>query len=154
MIGQIWLKSTQPILWYWSSYSVVSATQNPEILQNTMLISALHYAWNKGDLCVFEPTFLFHKIQSIKQVNQWLSTSSQAKEVLRCAKYISTLCFVEVCTFPYSIFQHVLTNLFYFSAVSAILLSQNPTSMVWRLTYLRRNKTSSMKTLNTRLRWS
>jgi len=63
-----------------------------------MLVSALHYTWNnKGDLALFEPTFLFHKIESIKQINSWLASPSSAKDVLRCAKYISTLCLVEVC---------------------------------------------------------
>ncbi|KAL3595598.1 hypothetical protein FPOAC2_09944 [Fusarium poae] len=90
---------------------VTSATSNPEVLQNTMLVSALHYAWNKGDLAVFEPTFLFHKIESIKQVNTWLTSSSRAKEVLRCAKYISTLCFVECCLGNFAVAESHLNGL-------------------------------------------
>ncbi|KAF5227862.1 hypothetical protein FAUST_11482 [Fusarium austroamericanum] len=76
-----------------------------------MLISALHYAWNKGDLAAFEPTFLFHKIESIKQVNTWLTTSSRAKEILRCAKYISTLCFVECCLGNFAVAESHLNGL-------------------------------------------
>ncbi|CAF3539881.1 unnamed protein product, partial [Fusarium graminearum] len=90
---------------------VASATRNPEVLQNTMLVSALHYAWNKGDLAAFEPTFLFHKIESIKQVNTWLTTSSRAKEILRCAKYISTLCFVECCLGNFAVAESHLNGL-------------------------------------------
>ncbi|KAI6765033.1 hypothetical protein HG531_012132 [Fusarium graminearum] len=76
-----------------------------------MLVSALHYAWNKGDLAAFEPTFLFHKIESIKQVNTWLTTSSRAKEILRCAKYISTLCFVECCLGNFAVAESHLNGL-------------------------------------------
>ncbi|GKU10168.1 unnamed protein product [Fusarium langsethiae] len=76
-----------------------------------MLVSALDYAWNKGDLALFEPTFLFHKIESIKQVNAWLTTSSRAKEILRCAKYISTLCFVECCLGNFAVAESHLNGL-------------------------------------------
>ncbi|CAG7563423.1 unnamed protein product [Fusarium equiseti] len=38
---------------------------NGDALRNTMLIAGLHYAWNAGQLQSFEPTFLFHKIQTM-----------------------------------------------------------------------------------------
>ncbi|KAK1634579.1 hypothetical protein BDP81DRAFT_492455, partial [Colletotrichum phormii] len=67
-----------------------------DVLQNTILISGLHYAWNKGDLYPFEFTFVFQKIQSIRQVNSWLVATPHEQDAMRCAKYISTLCFIEV----------------------------------------------------------
>ncbi|KAK1714966.1 uncharacterized protein BDZ83DRAFT_62119 [Colletotrichum acutatum] len=76
---------------------IASATSDADVLQNTILISGLHYAWNKGDLCSFESTFVSQKIQCIRQVNSWLVTTSHERDIMRCAKYISTLCFIECC---------------------------------------------------------
>ncbi|RFN45070.1 hypothetical protein FIE12Z_10688 [Fusarium flagelliforme] len=91
---------------------VASATRDPNILQNTMLVSALHYTWNnKGDLALFEPTFLLHKIESIKQINNWLASSSSAKDVVRCAKYISTHCIVECCLGNFAVAESHLNGL-------------------------------------------
>ncbi|KAF4451007.1 hypothetical protein F53441_5954 [Fusarium austroafricanum] len=75
----------------------VPITQDPNLLQNTLLISGLHYSRNMGDLSVFEPTFLFHKIQSIRKVNRWLEGATDNKSQILCAKYISTLAISEGC---------------------------------------------------------
>ncbi|RFN49921.1 hypothetical protein FIE12Z_5820 [Fusarium flagelliforme] len=42
-----------------------SVSHSSDALRNTMLIAGLHYAWNAGQLQSFEPTFLFHKIQTM-----------------------------------------------------------------------------------------
>ncbi|KAK1672928.1 hypothetical protein BDP55DRAFT_695724 [Colletotrichum godetiae] len=76
---------------------IASATSDADVLQNTILISGLHYAWNKGDLYSFESTFVFQKIQSIRKVNSWLVATPYEQDAMRCAKYISTLCFIECC---------------------------------------------------------
>ena len=59
-----------------------------------MLIAGLHYAWNAGQLQSFEPTFLFHKIQTMSDVNKFLHKSDKKYAV--CVRNISTLCFSEV----------------------------------------------------------
>ncbi|CEF79815.1 unnamed protein product [Fusarium graminearum] len=58
---------------------------------------SLHYAWNVGDLQLFESTFLFHKIQTIRQVNFWLHNSKNRKDRMMCTNYINTLSFIECC---------------------------------------------------------
>uniref|UniRef100_A0A0D2XY58 Zn(2)-C6 fungal-type domain-containing protein n=1 Tax=Fusarium oxysporum (strain Fo5176) TaxID=660025 RepID=A0A0D2XY58_FUSOF len=76
---------------------LIPITQNPDLLQNTLLVSGIHYARNKGDLALFEPTFLFHKIQCIRQVNLWLGSEPDKNLQTKCARYISTLAITEAC---------------------------------------------------------
>ncbi|KAK1713597.1 hypothetical protein BDP67DRAFT_515146, partial [Colletotrichum lupini] len=76
---------------------IATATSDADVLQNTILLSGLHYAWNQGDLSSFESTFVSQKIQSIRQVNSWLVATPHERDIVRCAKYISTLCFIECC---------------------------------------------------------
>lgn len=59
-----------------------------------MLIAGLHYAWNAGQLQSYEPTFLFHKIQTMSDVNKSIQNSD--KKYAICVRNISTLCFSEV----------------------------------------------------------
>ncbi|RFN54471.1 hypothetical protein FIE12Z_1259 [Fusarium flagelliforme] len=70
---------------------------DPDVLRNVLLISSLHYAWNVGDLQLFESTFLFHKIETIRQVNFWLQNSKNKKDRMMCTNYINTLSFIECC---------------------------------------------------------
>ncbi|KAI1057395.1 hypothetical protein LB507_011526 [Fusarium sp. FIESC RH6] len=70
---------------------------DPDVLRNILLISSLHYAWNVGGLQLFESTFLFHKIETIRQVNSWLQNSKSKKDRMMCTNYINTLSFIECC---------------------------------------------------------
>lgn len=76
--------------------SVPLCTHDPHSLRNILLIAGLHYSWNVGDLRSFEPTFLFHRGESMRMVNKWLGTSYE-KPITTCARYIITLCLAEVC---------------------------------------------------------
>ena len=71
-----------------------SVAHSSDALRNTMLIAGLHYAWNAGQLQSYEPTFLFHKIQTMSDVNKFLQNSDTKYAV--CVRNISTLCFSEV----------------------------------------------------------
>ncbi|RGP59530.1 hypothetical protein FSPOR_11287 [Fusarium sporotrichioides] len=70
-----------------------STMHSSDTLRNTMLIAGLHFAWNTGQLQSFEPTFLFHKIEAMNSVNNFLRNSS-IKYAL-CVRNIATLCFTE-----------------------------------------------------------
>ncbi|KXH37156.1 hypothetical protein CSIM01_00218 [Colletotrichum simmondsii] len=74
---------------------IASVTSDADVLQNTILLSGLHYAWNKGDLRSFESTFVFQKIQSIQQINSWLVATPHEQDIVRCAKYIRNLAIAE-----------------------------------------------------------
>ncbi|KAF5670927.1 hypothetical protein FDENT_11097 [Fusarium denticulatum] len=81
----------------WSAPAPDFDMNNPDFLQNTLLVSGIHYARNKGDLALFESTFLFHKIQCIRQVNSWLRRGPDKNLQTKCARYISTLAITEAC---------------------------------------------------------
>ncbi|KAI1071705.1 hypothetical protein LB507_005103 [Fusarium sp. FIESC RH6] len=70
-----------------------SVAHSSDALRNTMLIAGLHYAWNAGQLQSYEPTFLFHKIQIMSDVNKSIQNSD--KKYAICVRNISTLCFSE-----------------------------------------------------------
>ncbi|KAF4988133.1 hypothetical protein FDECE_15174 [Fusarium decemcellulare] len=94
-----------------SDECVAATTRDPSTLQNTMLISGLHYSWNKGDLSNFETTVLFHKTQSIRRINAWLDRTSRAEEVRLCAQHISALCFIECCLGNFAVAESHLNGL-------------------------------------------
>lgn len=66
------------------------------IFRNSLLVAGLHYAWNTGQLHSFESTFLYHKIEAIRMVNQRLH-NLQTETVQLCIRQIAMLFFVEVC---------------------------------------------------------
>ncbi|KAF4465047.1 hypothetical protein FALBO_8106 [Fusarium albosuccineum] len=68
--------------------------QSPDALRNTMLIAGFHFAWNAGHLHAFEPTVLFHKIETMRLINGWLE-QSRPKAYSVCVRQIATLCFTE-----------------------------------------------------------
>ncbi|KAM5365312.1 hypothetical protein ACJZ2D_011095 [Fusarium nematophilum] len=76
-----------------------SVMQSPDALRNTMLIAGLHFAWNAGHLKNFEPTLLFHKIETMRLINRWLE-ESRPKGYWVCVRQIATLCLTEVCFLP------------------------------------------------------
>ncbi|KAJ3547601.1 hypothetical protein NM208_g1444 [Fusarium decemcellulare] len=100
-----------------SDECVVATTRDPSTLQNTMLISGLHYSWNKGDLSNFETTVLFHKTQSIRRINAWLDRTSRAEEVRLCAQHISALCFIECCLGNFAVAESHLNGLIAYLSV-------------------------------------
>ncbi|CAM1501264.1 Fc.00g104260.m01.CDS01 [Cosmosporella sp. VM-42] len=59
-------------------------------------MAGLHYAWNVGELKAYEPTFLYHKIETIQSVNRWLRYPN-ANVFTACVRQIATLCFAECC---------------------------------------------------------
>ena len=69
--------------------------QTPDALRNTMLIAGLYYAWSAGHLMSFEPTLLFHKIETMRLVNSWLQ-KSDPKAYWACVRHIASLCLTEV----------------------------------------------------------
>ncbi|KAF4973676.1 hypothetical protein FZEAL_9268 [Fusarium zealandicum] len=75
---------------------LTSVTQSPDALRNTILVAGLHYAWNVGHLQRFEPTLLFHKIESMRLVNGCIK-QSRPKSYSVCIRQIATLCFTECC---------------------------------------------------------
>ncbi|KAM0548450.1 hypothetical protein ACHAPJ_009936 [Fusarium lateritium] len=72
---------------------LTSVMQSADALRNTMLIAGLHYAWNAGHLMSFEPTLLFHKIEAMNLINEFLQESGPKYGV--CVRHIATLSFME-----------------------------------------------------------
>ncbi|KAG8356705.1 hypothetical protein FVEN_g5534 [Fusarium venenatum] len=101
---------------------------DPDVLRNLLLISSLHYAWNAGDLQLFESTFLFHKIQSIRQVNLWLQNSENRKDIMMCTNYINTLCFIECCLGNFNIADSHLNGLMLYLDSTRQLLDNDSAS--------------------------
>lgn len=75
--------------------SLAYTIQQPEALRNTLLVAGIHYAWNTGELRTFEPTFLTHKIETIRLVNASLA-GSRMDTLKAYIKPILTLCYAEV----------------------------------------------------------
>ncbi|KAM5345055.1 hypothetical protein ACJ41O_010917 [Fusarium nematophilum] len=73
-----------------------SATSDPGAFRCTLLIAAMHFEWTTGAMKSFEPTFLFHKVQAIQVVNNWIS-EKQPRLITAMIRQIATLCFVEIC---------------------------------------------------------
>ncbi|KAF4988101.1 hypothetical protein FGRMN_9967 [Fusarium graminum] len=46
-----------------------SVIQHPDALRDTLLVAGLHYAWTVGDLQTYKATFLFHKVSTIRLLN-------------------------------------------------------------------------------------
>ncbi|KAG8361264.1 hypothetical protein FVEN_g1058 [Fusarium venenatum] len=69
---------------------------DPEALQNAVLIAGTHFIFNIGSLEAFETTFLFHKIETIRRVKEWISGNNctPATAIIRT---ITTLAYTEVC---------------------------------------------------------
>ncbi|KAF7548868.1 hypothetical protein G7046_g8524 [Stylonectria norvegica] len=77
-------------------YCLRTVTEDPYAFRNTLLVAGLHYAWNFGDLNFFEPTYLFHKIETIRLVNECLDKPDSSKFTI-CVRQIATLSLAECC---------------------------------------------------------
>ncbi|KAB5518855.1 hypothetical protein GE09DRAFT_1208189 [Coniochaeta sp. 2T2.1] len=73
-----------------------AVVHDPYALRSTLIIAGLHYAWNTGNLQSFEPTFLFHKVESIRTVNDWMQTRDAAQAAV-AVRQVLTLGFAECC---------------------------------------------------------
>ncbi|KAH7147225.1 hypothetical protein DER46DRAFT_615045 [Fusarium sp. MPI-SDFR-AT-0072] len=75
---------------------LVSVMEHAHAFRNALLIASLHYTLNTGNSQHFQSTFLFHKLQTIRMVNDWLV--NQTSESVTCIiRQIASLCFVELC---------------------------------------------------------
>ncbi|KAF5989513.1 hypothetical protein FBULB1_892 [Fusarium bulbicola] len=72
-----------------------SSSKSPCGLRNILMIAVFRHAWNYSRLGTFKQTFLYHKAQTMRLVNEQLRPSAF---VPFCADHIITLCFSE-CTF-------------------------------------------------------
>ena len=81
------------------------AIQDEHALRNTLLMAALHYAWNLGNMASFQPTYLFHKLENIHKINAWLGEDSPASAIPLCVRHITSLCLIDV-SFRFKSLKH------------------------------------------------
>lgn len=79
-------------------YSLRYIISDPDALRTAVLIAGTHFAFNVGGLQAFEPTFLFHKIETLRRVKEWVS-GGDPKLIASITKQIATLAYTEVCCF-------------------------------------------------------
>lgn len=77
-------------------HSLAYIISDPEALRSAVLMAATHFAFNVGSLQDFEPTFLHHKIETVRLVRNWVS-GGDPKLVDGFTKQIVTLAYTEVC---------------------------------------------------------
>ena len=75
--------------------SLALSIQEPTAFRCALLIAGLHYSWQKGGMKEFESTYLFHKGESIRLINNWVS-DSDTRATADCMQLISTLVLAEV----------------------------------------------------------
>ena len=69
--------------------------QDSSSLRSSLLLASIHYAWNEGGLSEYESTFLAHKGECIRTVNQHIIDAS-GKFFIDNMKQVATLALVEV----------------------------------------------------------
>jgi hypothetical protein len=77
-------------------YSMRYIISDPDALRTAVLIAGTHFAFNVGSLQAFEPTFLFHKIETLRMVKNWVS-GGDPKLIASITKQVATLAYTEVC---------------------------------------------------------
>lgn len=60
-----------------------------------VLTSAAFFAGHAGGLREFETTYLYHQLESIREINMWLS-QRETQSKLQCLQLIGTLLLTEV----------------------------------------------------------
>ncbi|KAL4968475.1 uncharacterized protein BDV14DRAFT_196780 [Aspergillus stella-maris] len=75
---------------------ITLATLDEHALRSTFLIAAVHYSWNTGNLQAYEAAYLFHKVESIRLINNWLA-AYDANRFVVCVRQILTICLAEAC---------------------------------------------------------
>ncbi|OIW25432.1 hypothetical protein CONLIGDRAFT_93305 [Coniochaeta ligniaria NRRL 30616] len=73
-----------------------AVVHDPSALRSTLIIAGLHYSWNTGNLQAYESTFLFHKVQGIRTVNDWIEKQDAARAAV-AVRQVLTLGFAECC---------------------------------------------------------
>ncbi|RGP74518.1 hypothetical protein FLONG3_6077 [Fusarium longipes] len=53
--------------------SLAFIISNPEALRSAVLMAGIHFAFNAGTLSKFEPTFLYHKIETVQLADHYFS---------------------------------------------------------------------------------
>ncbi|KAF4987827.1 hypothetical protein FGRMN_10143 [Fusarium graminum] len=69
---------------------------DPDALRTAVLIAGTHFAFNVGSLQAFEPTFLFHRIETLRMVKEWVS-GGDPKLIASVTSKVATLAYTEVC---------------------------------------------------------
>ncbi|CAI6092563.1 unnamed protein product [Clonostachys chloroleuca] len=69
---------------------------SPAALRDVLLVSGMHYVINTKDTKTYNSTFLFHKIETIRQINERLR-NKKTEQLMDVTRRIVTLCLVE-CT--------------------------------------------------------
>jgi hypothetical protein len=77
--------------------SLDAVVHDPYALRSTLIIAGLHYFWNTGHLRSYEPTFLFHKVESIRTINNWVEKQDAISAAV-AVRQVVTLGLAEVCT--------------------------------------------------------
>lgn len=75
-----------------------------------MLTSSAFFAGLAGGLRHFKAAYLHHKIESIREVNRWLS-SPKTQNSIQCMNLIGSLLLAEVCSFVSIIYCQKLISL-------------------------------------------
>ncbi|KAK9774245.1 hypothetical protein SCAR479_09109 [Seiridium cardinale] len=81
---------------YTSHHNIRRIMLDPHAFRNTLICAGMHFAWNAGDLQSFQPAFLYHKLRTIRLVNNWM-VSNDRRLIAFVIKQIVTLCFAELC---------------------------------------------------------
>ncbi len=76
-------------------YSVAKAADDPIAFRSTLLIAALHYAWRYSNLEPFESTFIFHKVEGMRMINDALVEGPDPSTACLIIRQISALIFAE-----------------------------------------------------------
>ncbi|KAF4952818.1 hypothetical protein FSARC_12560 [Fusarium sarcochroum] len=69
---------------------------DPVALRSAILLAGMHFSFQFGGLASFEPTFLFHKVEIINLINQWIASRDRRLESA-IIRQIATLAFTEIC---------------------------------------------------------
>jgi hypothetical protein len=72
---------------------------DPGALRSAILLAGMHFSFQYGDLALFESTFLFHKLEVMHMINQWIA-SRDSKLKAEIIRHMATLAFTEVITLP------------------------------------------------------
>jgi hypothetical protein len=76
---------------------------DPTALRSTLILAAIHYTWNMGQLATFEQTYIATKIEAIRAVNDWIRSNKETAFV-NAVRLVATLCLAEVsCCFARAI---------------------------------------------------
>ncbi|KAK7219367.1 hypothetical protein V2G26_007370 [Clonostachys chloroleuca] len=67
---------------------------NPAALRDTLLVAGMHYIIRTGDVKTYGSTFLFHKIEIIRQINEYL-VNQHKEQFIDVTRRIATMCLVE-----------------------------------------------------------